>query len=128
MRLCYTATKWDEHGLNRVMKFTKTFFKRLFLIETSIFLGVAIVSYLTAIDYPSLLFLFGFSIIVMGFIGSSPVGRLNQIGGLGSDTMESQMIRDFNETDQINRLQAMMSDVVIIGIIPPVAGVLIYLI
>lgn len=109
------------------MKFSKTFFKRLFLIELGIFCVAAIVAYLTQIDYASLLFVFGFTIIVMGFVGSSPVGRLNQIGGLGSDTMESQMIRDFNETDQINRLQAMMSDVVVIGIIPPIAAVLIYL-
>lgn len=108
------------------MKLTRLFLKRLFFVEFIIFSVAAIVSYFTTFDYASLLFLFGFAIIVMGFVGSSPVGRLNQIGGLGSDTMEDQMIRDFHDSDQIQRLQTMMSDVVVIGLIPPLAAILIY--
>ncbi len=100
------------------------YLRRLLWIEVAIFAIVAVISRLLGTDYASMLFLSGFLVIVMAFMGSSPVSRLNHPGGLGSDTMEAQMIRDFNEVDQISRLQGMMSDIVIIGLIPPFVAIL----
>lgn len=101
----------------------KKYLRRLLWIEVAIFAIVAVITRLLGTDYASMLFLSGFLFIVMAFMGSSPVSRLNHPGGLGSNTMEAQMIRDFNDSEQINRLQGMMSDIVIIGLIPPLVAV-----
>lgn len=98
------------------------YWRRVFLIEVVIFTIVGIFCALTGYNYPSALFLLGGLIIVLAFTGSSSYARVNGMP-LGSETMEDQMMRDLRDSDQINRLQTMMSDVVVIGLIPPIVAI-----
>ena len=104
---------------------SKKFLRRLLIVEAFIFVGVVIFSLLTRIPFGASLILTGFGFIVFGFMGSSSGARLRSPHGLGSNTMESQMVTDFNDYEQINRTQAMLNDLIIISGVPVVVGIII---
>jgi len=103
----------------------KKYFRRLLLIEIVVFGFTALGSWALGIPFSSGLFLVGSILIVMAFTGSSSASRLQGVGNIGSNTMEDQLVRDVKDAEQIGRIQRMVTDVIAIGGIPILVGVVI---
>lgn len=104
---------------------SKKFLRRLLIVETVLFGIVAVISMVTKVPFGAALILAGFGLIVLGFMGSSSGGRLKSLHGLGSNTMEDQMVQDFNDYEQISRTQGMLNDLIMISAVPVLLGIVI---
>jgi hypothetical protein len=109
---------------------SKKFLWRLFMVELVIFAIVGLVSLASGMEYGVALILAGFGAVVLGFMGSSSGARLQGIQrhGLGSNTMEQQFVRDFNDYEQIERTQSMLYDLIVISAIPIFVGIVMLMI
>lgn len=108
--------------------FSKKFLRRLLIVEAILFGIIGIISLVTKAPFGAALILAGFGLIILGFMGSSSGARLKSLHGLGSNTMENQMMQDFNDYDQISRTQGMLNDLIVISAVPIAMGILILVI
>ena len=102
---------------------TKKFWRRVLLVEVVLFGIVGLFCLLTGFKYGVALVLSGALVMVPGFMGSSSASRLEGYG-IGSNTLEQQMVRDLSDYEQINRTHAMFNDVIILCGIPMLSGIL----
>lgn len=103
---------------------TPRLLRRLIIVEGVLFVIVGLVCFLTGFHYGAGLSLAGCLIIVLGFTGSSSASRLNN-PAMGSNTMEQQMMRDFRDAKQIARTHGLMNDILLIGVVPVLTGVIV---